>query len=47
MLTTDDRYVCALDDEAYGTFVTARNPGHPIAAEARRRRRTRPRSEPA
>jgi cell wall assembly regulator SMI1 len=47
MLTTDDRYVCALDDEAYVAFVTAHNPGYPITAEARRRRRTKPRSEPA
>lgn len=47
ILTTDDRYVCALDDDAYGAFVTARNPGYPITAEARRRRRTQPRSEPA
>lgn len=46
-LTTDDRYVCALRDESYDAFVASRNPGYPIAAEARRRRRARPQPEPA
>lgn len=47
MLTTDGGYVCVPDDEAYVAFVAARNAGYPIDAEARRRRRTRPRAEPA
>jgi cell wall assembly regulator SMI1 len=49
MLTTDGRFVSALDDGAYDAFVAARNPGYPIAAEAgpRPRRRARLRPEPA
>jgi hypothetical protein len=42
MLTTDDRFVVALDDDAYVAFVAARNPGYPIAAEAGPRPRRRP-----
>jgi hypothetical protein len=41
LLTTDDRYVAALDDDAYDAFLAARNPGYPIAAEAGPRPRPR------
>jgi cell wall assembly regulator SMI1 len=42
MLTTDDRFVRPVDDDAYDAFVAARNPGYPIAVEAGPRPRPRP-----